>query len=211
MREIGAEPYVAVNTGLGGAARRGRARPVRQRRRDDADGPAPAENGRPAPFGVKLWAIGNEMYGDWQIGHMPLAKYVAKHREVVDAMRAEDPKIQPVAVGAARRVEPDRCSQDASSHMSYISEHVYWQNKPDVPAHVAQARDGIRQVAEAHRAYRREHQGARGQGRPDRARRVELLVRRATSTASSARATSSRTASGSPRGSTSSSATATSS
>jgi alpha-L-arabinofuranosidase len=46
--------------------------------------------------------------------------------------------------------------------MSYMSEHVYWQNKPDVPAHVAQAPEGIRKVAEAHRAYRREIASLKG-------------------------------------------------
>ena len=46
-----------------------------------------------------------------------------------------------------------------------------------MPAHVAQARDGIRKVAEAHRAYRREIPALDGQGHPDRPRRVELLVR----------------------------------
>ena len=117
------------------------------------------------------------MYGDWQIGHMPLAKYVEKHREVVDAMRAEDPKIAAGRGGRARRVEPDDAQGRELGHMTYLSEHLYWQDKPDVPAHVAQARDGIRKVAEDHRAYRRDIPALEGQGHPDRARRVELLVR----------------------------------
>jgi alpha-N-arabinofuranosidase len=155
MREIGAEPYVAVNTGLAGASSsaglvqyaNGAATTPQGRRR--------AENGSPAPFKIKLWAIGNEMYGDWQLGHMPLAKYVEKHRQVVDAMRAEDPGIEPVAVGALGEWSQTML-KDASRHISYLSEHLYWQSKPDVPAHVAQARDGIKKVADAHRAYRRE-------------------------------------------------------
>ncbi len=155
MREIGAEPYVAVNTGKGGARAAAELVQYANGAATTPQGRRRADNGSSAPFGVKLWAIGNEMYGEWQIGHMPLAKYVAKHREVVDAMRAEDPKIQPVAVGALGEWSKTML-QDASSHMSYISEHLYWQGKPDVPAHVAQARDGIRKVAEAHRAYRRE-------------------------------------------------------
>jgi alpha-N-arabinofuranosidase len=52
----------------------------------------------------------------------------------------------------------------ASGHMSYMSEHVYWQDKPDVPAHVAQAVDGIRKVAEAHRAYDRDIPALKGKG-----------------------------------------------
>jgi alpha-N-arabinofuranosidase len=101
------------------------------------------------------------MYGDWQIGHMPLERYVEKHRKVVDAMRAVDPKVQAVAVGAVGEWSRTMLGS-ASSHMTHISEHLYWQDKPDVPAHVAQAKDGIRKVAEAHREYRREIPALRG-------------------------------------------------
>ena len=37
-----------------------------------------ADNGHPKPYGVKFWGIGNEMYGEWQLGHMPLAEYLKK-------------------------------------------------------------------------------------------------------------------------------------
>jgi alpha-L-arabinofuranosidase len=106
-----------------------------------------AENGRTRPFGVKLWAVGNEMYGDWQLGHMPLEDYVEKHRAVVDAMRAVDPAVVPIAVGAVG--EWSRTMLGSAGHMALISEHLYWQDKDDVPAHVAQVPEGIRRVAEA--------------------------------------------------------------
>jgi len=99
--------------------------------------------------------VGNEMYGDWQLGHMPLSKYVEKHKAVVDAMRAKDARIQPVAVGSLGEWSKTMLAQ-ASTHMSYISEHLYWQDRADVPAHVAQAVNAIRKVADEHRAYRRD-------------------------------------------------------
>ena len=102
-----------------------------------------AQNGAARPFGIRLWAVGNEMYGDWQIGHMPLEKYVAKHREVVDAMRAVDPSIRPVGVGAVGEWSRTMLGQ-AAAHMSLISEHLYWQNKDDVVAHVEQVPSEIR-------------------------------------------------------------------
>jgi alpha-N-arabinofuranosidase len=163
MAMIGSEPYVAVNTGLGEArsaadlveyANGAPATPMGRER---------AKNGRTRPFAVRLWAVGNEMYGDWQLGHMPLAKYVEKHKAVVDAMRARDPQIQPVAVGSLG--EWSRTMLDkAPTHMSYISEHLYWQDKADVPAHVAQAVDAIRKVADAHRTYRKELASLGGKG-----------------------------------------------
>jgi alpha-N-arabinofuranosidase len=161
MGLIGAEPYVAVNTGKGGPESAAALVEYANGAVTTPMGHKRAENGRSRPFGVKLWAVGNEMYGDWQIGHMPLEKYVEKHRKVVDAMRAVDPKVQPVAVGAVGEWSQTMLAT-ASSHMSYMSEHVYWQDKPDVPAHVAQATEGIRRVADAHRAYDREIPALKG-------------------------------------------------
>jgi alpha-N-arabinofuranosidase len=99
-RLIGAEPYLAVNSGLGdphsaaeeveyvnGAAT---TRLGRQR----------AANGHPAPYGVKIWGVGNEMYGPWQWGHMPIAQYAEKHNLMVTAMRKVDPTIEVIASGA---------------------------------------------------------------------------------------------------------------
>jgi alpha-N-arabinofuranosidase len=155
MSFVGAEPYVAVNTGLGDARSAAELVEYANGAPTTPMGKERAKNGRTRPFGIRLWAVGNEMYGDWQLGHMPLSKYVEKHEAVVDAMRAKDPRIEAVAVGALGEWSRTMLAQ-AATHMSYISEHLYWQDKADVPAHVAQAVNGIRKVAEEHRAYRRE-------------------------------------------------------
>lgn len=42
-----------------------------------------------------------------------------------------------------------------SDHMSLISEHLYWQDRDDVVSHVRQISAKIREVAEAHRRYRK--------------------------------------------------------
>jgi alpha-N-arabinofuranosidase len=152
---IGAEPYVAVNTGLGGARSAAELVEYANGAASTPMGRLRAERGHARPFGVRLWAVGNEMYGEWQLGHMPLEKYVAKHREVVAAMRAVDPQIRPVGVGAAGEWSRTMLAR-AASEMSLISEHLYWQSKDDVAAHVAQAKEAIQRVAESHRAYRRE-------------------------------------------------------
>jgi alpha-N-arabinofuranosidase len=164
MRMLGSEPYVAVNTGLGGAGSAAELVEYANGAPTTPMGQLRAKNGRTRPFGIRLWAVGNEMYGDWQLGHMPLSKYVEKHKTVVDAMRAADPKIELVAVGGDQRTLRDDAVgewsrtmlREASGYMSYLSEHLYWQSQPDVPAHVALARDWIRKLADAHHAYRRE-------------------------------------------------------
>jgi alpha-N-arabinofuranosidase len=59
-----------------------------------------AANGHPAPYGVKIWGIGNEMYGPWQWGHMAITQYPDKHNLIVKAMRKADPTIKVIASSA---------------------------------------------------------------------------------------------------------------
>ena len=67
--------------------------------------------------------------------------------------------------------------KQCADHMNLISEHIYWQNKPTCLPHVAQVPAQIREVADAHREYRRKIRRAGRQGHPHRDGRVELLVR----------------------------------
>jgi alpha-N-arabinofuranosidase len=99
-RLLGAEPYIAVNTGLGDAHSAAEEveyvnGPVTSRL-----GQLRAANGHAAPYGVKIWGIGNEMYGPWQWGHMAPNQYVEKHNLVVKAMRKADPTIKVIASSA---------------------------------------------------------------------------------------------------------------
>ncbi|MFH2000882.1 MAG: alpha-L-arabinofuranosidase C-terminal domain-containing protein, partial [Planctomycetota bacterium] len=112
-----------------------------------------AANGHPEPFAVKWWAIGNEMYGAWQLGHMPLEEYIDKHNRVCEAMSEKDPSIHRVAVG---NVGPwsEQMLTHCSDTMELISEHFYCQEKPGLSAHVAQIPQRIRKIAQAHRDYR---------------------------------------------------------
>lgn len=158
MRLIDAEPFIAVNTGLGSAEAAAEQVEYLNGGADTPMGRLRATNGHPTPYGVEFFAIGNEMYGEWQLGHMPLSEYVQKHNRVVDAMRAVDPSIRVVGVGAAGDWSRAMLSSSAD-HMDLISEHLYWQNRDDLVEHVAQIREQINRVADAHRAYRAEIPG----------------------------------------------------
>lgn len=54
------------------------------------------------PFGIKLFGLGNEIYGDWQPGQKTAEEYVRWCREAIRWMKAVDPSIQIVAVGMGR-------------------------------------------------------------------------------------------------------------
>lgn len=153
-REINAEAYIAVNTGLGGAQAAAEEIEYVNGGTDTPMGRLRAQNGHPQPWGVKWWAIGNEMYGDWQLGHIPLEEYVKKHNQVVDAMREVDPTFNPIAVGAKGPWSTQMLTT-CSDHMSLISEHLYCQDKDDVVTHANQIAAEIREIAKAHREYRK--------------------------------------------------------
>lgn len=152
--EINAEAYIAVNTGLGGQDAAAEEIEYVNGAPDTPMGKLRTQNGRSKPYGVKWWAIGNEMYGDWQLGHMPLEEYVQKHNQVVEAMRMVDPGMKAIAVGAIGPWSKQMLTT-CSDYMSLISEHLYCQEKEDVVEHTGQIAEKIREIAKAHREYRK--------------------------------------------------------
>ena len=101
------------------------------------------------------------MYGNWQLGHMSLAKYVQKHNEFAKAMRAVAPSIKLIGVGDAGPWS-EGMMQYCADNMDLISEHFYRQERPGLAAHVAQIPEAIRQKVDAHRAYRQRFKSLQG-------------------------------------------------
>ena len=150
---LGTEPYIAVNSGLGGVASAAEQVQYVNGAAGTPMGALRAKNGHPKPWKVTFWGIGNEMYGGWQLGHMPLEKYVEKHNEFAEAMQKADPSIQLVAVGAAGPWS-ETMMRRCADHMDLISEHFYRQSREPIAEHVRQAPQAVRGIVEAHRRYR---------------------------------------------------------
>ena len=53
------------------------------------------------PYGIKVWCLGNEMDGPWQVGHKTADEYGRLALETARAMRKIDDKIQLVASGSS--------------------------------------------------------------------------------------------------------------
>ena len=100
-RLVGAEPDLAIDSGFGSA--REAAEEVEYCNGSVATrmGKMRAENGHPEPFNIRLWTIGNEMYGPWQFGHMSLDQYWVKHNSIVESMKTVDPNIKVTVSGAS--------------------------------------------------------------------------------------------------------------
>ncbi len=111
-RLVGAEPYICVNTGSADAA--AAAHWVRWCRERD--------------LGVRWWGIGNETYGSWEIGNVPADEYARLFLRFAEAMRAEAPGIELVAVGADPVEYPDwnrTVLEIAGEQIDHLSVHRY--------------------------------------------------------------------------------------
>ncbi|MEA4929346.1 MAG: alpha-N-arabinofuranosidase [Candidatus Limiplasma sp.] len=92
-------------------------------------------NGAREPFGIKLWCLGNEMDGPWQIGHRTALEYGRLANESAKVMKWVDPTIEVVACGSSYPEMPtfgdweltmlDACYEN----VDYVSLHRYYENK----------------------------------------------------------------------------------
>jgi alpha-L-arabinofuranosidase len=98
-RLIGTEPYITVNAGFGDAHSAAEEVEYLNGAVTTRLGALRARNGRPEPYHIRYWDIGNEPYGVWQLGRTDLKYYVLKHNEFAKAMRAADPSITLLASG----------------------------------------------------------------------------------------------------------------
>lgn len=131
-REIKTEPLVVVNTGLGSVEEA--AQMVEYSNGDVATdwGARRAQSGHAEPYGVVWWGIGNEMYGDWQLGNVPVERYAIRHNAFVRAMKSFDPAIKIVAVGSPGKWN-DMVVPRCAAHMDLLSGHHYTQRRFKVP------------------------------------------------------------------------------
>jgi alpha-L-arabinofuranosidase len=97
---IGVEPYITVNSGFGDAHSAAEEVEYMNGSVNTRLGALRARNGYPEPYHVKFWDIGNEPYGEWQIGRTDLRYFVLKTNDFAKAMRSADPSITLLASGA---------------------------------------------------------------------------------------------------------------
>ena len=95
------------------------------------------ENGHPEPYGVKLWCLGNEMDGPWQLGHVPADQYAIRAQQAAKMMKDVDGSIELVACGSSgvglnTYLEWDRQVLETVGDLAdYVSLHRYVGNRDD--------------------------------------------------------------------------------
>jgi alpha-N-arabinofuranosidase len=97
--QTGCEPLICVNAGNGTPEEAAHWVEYCNGGPDTDYGRLRAQNGHPEPYNVRYWEVGNELWGDWQIGHCAKEEYAERYRAFYDAMRKADPSILFIANG----------------------------------------------------------------------------------------------------------------
>jgi alpha-N-arabinofuranosidase len=96
---IDVEPYISVNAGFGDSHSAAEEVEYMNGSATTHMGAQRAKNGHPESYHVKLWNIGNEPWGTWQLGRTDTKYFMMKHNEFAKAMRQVDPSITLIASG----------------------------------------------------------------------------------------------------------------
>ena len=105
-------------------------------------------HGHLEPFDIKLWCLGNELDGPWQMGHKTADEYGRLAAETARAMRMFDPDLELVACGSSHSGMPTFGSWEATvlehayDQVDYVSLHAYYQEHDgDMRSFLASALD----------------------------------------------------------------------
>jgi alpha-N-arabinofuranosidase len=112
-------------------------------------------NGSREPHAVKLWCLGNEMDGPWQLGHVPADQYAIRAQQAAKMMKDVDRSIETVvcgscSIGLPTYIEWDRqVLEYIGDYADYVSLHRYVGNRDgDTPDYLAITNSIDRQIEE---------------------------------------------------------------
>ena len=105
-------------------------------------------NGLSDPIGIKLWCLGNEMDGPWQMGQKTAFEYGRVANEAAKMMKWVDPSIELVACGSSGSGMPTfgdwelTMLNECYENIDYVSLHRYYANPDgDTAAFLARTMD----------------------------------------------------------------------
>ncbi|TLD36933.1 glycoside hydrolase family protein [Venturia nashicola] len=96
---VGTEPYFALNFGTGTLDEALAWVEYCNSDRDTHYANLRRANGRDKPYNVKYWALGNEMWGPWQVGQMTKEAYATQAYQWAKALKLLDPSIELILCG----------------------------------------------------------------------------------------------------------------
>lgn len=136
-REMGWTPMLAVNLGTGTPAEARNWLEYCNGVKGTYWADKRVQNGFEDPHNVKLWCLGNEMDGPWQIGHVPAEEYAIRAQQTARLMKLFDPTVELVACGSCATNLPTYMDWDRKvleycyKDIDYISLHSYVGNEAE--------------------------------------------------------------------------------
>nr|WP_296069261.1 alpha-N-arabinofuranosidase [uncultured Actinoplanes sp.] len=128
----GVEPMMAVNLGTRGVEAAAELVEYCNLPDGTAASDLRREHGVAKPYDVRLWCLGNEMDGPWQIGNLTAEEYGRLAARAGHAMKRVDPSIELVACGSSNSGMPTFASWEATvlehayDQVDYVSLHNYY-------------------------------------------------------------------------------------
>ncbi|GHS88784.1 alpha-N-arabinofuranosidase [Actinomycetota bacterium] len=143
-RKAGVEPMMAVNLGTRGVQEALDLLEYCNHAGGTAWSDRRRANGAAQPYDVRMWCLGNEMDGPWQIGHKTAREYGRLAAETARAMRMVDPGLTLVACGSSG-ADMDTFGaweatvlDEAYDEVDLISAHSYfWERDGDLASFLA--------------------------------------------------------------------------
>ena len=132
-RKAEVEPMLAINLGTRGVAEALDILEYANMPAGTALADQRVENGSKEPHGIRMWCLGNEMDGPWQIGHKTAAEYGRLAAETANAMRMMDRNLELVACGSSNSRMPTFASWEAEvleqayHQVDFVSLHAYYE------------------------------------------------------------------------------------
>ncbi|WP_033341067.1 arabinosylfuranosidase ArfA [Catenuloplanes japonicus] len=129
----GVEPMMAVNLGTRGVAEAVDLLEYTNHPGGTHFSDLRAANGRAKPYDVRLWCLGNELDGPWQVGFKTAREYGRLAAQTARAMRMLDPDLSFVAVGSSGSAMPEFGTWEAEvlaatyEEVDMISAHAYYE------------------------------------------------------------------------------------
>lgn len=131
-KDVGAQVMMAVNLGTRGPAEAGALLEYCNLEQGSRYADMRVANGIAKPYGDKVWCLGNEMDGIWQIGGRTAADYADVARKTACFMKMLDPDIQLVACGSSNYDMPtfgdweQTVLEQTYEHIDFLSLHQYF-------------------------------------------------------------------------------------
>lgn len=139
-RAVGSAPMMAVNLGTRGTEAALDLLEYCNHPGGSAWSDLRRSHGFAEPHGIKLWCLGNELDGPWQVCQKSPLEYGRLARETAKAMKLFDPTLELVACGSSHGkmdTFPEweaTVLEHAYDYVDYLSLHSYYQNREDDPA-----------------------------------------------------------------------------